>query len=222
MRANPSSDERLRRFFRRHRIATLRDLFKLLHTKSRMTVFRHLLKVDYLTSYSHSGRYYTLRDIPSFDEYGLWFHQGVGFSRTGTLKNTLADLVEAIEIGATHDELRAIVKVRAQYALLELVNAQRISRHRLPAEYLYLSGTPSRAAKQLAAREVMQSRSALSPPVLPASVVIAILLEVIQMARVRINAAEIVTRLGARKVGVTEEQVEETLKRFGIAKKGAR
>ena len=30
-------------------------------------------------SYTHRGAYYTLTDIPDFDEYGFWFHQSVGF-----------------------------------------------------------------------------------------------------------------------------------------------
>ena len=33
-----------------------------------MTVFRRLCKIDYLSSYTHAGRYYTLYEIARFDE----------------------------------------------------------------------------------------------------------------------------------------------------------
>ena len=53
-----------------------------------VTVFRKLKPLDYLTSYSHRGRYYTLREIARFDDNGLWSQAEVWFSRFGTLLAT--------------------------------------------------------------------------------------------------------------------------------------
>jgi len=53
-----------------------------------VTVFRKLKPLDYLTSYSHRGRYYTLREIARFDDHGLWSQADVWFSRFGTLMST--------------------------------------------------------------------------------------------------------------------------------------
>ena len=78
--------EALRRRFRRRAVLQLSELLRTLRTRSRMTAFRRLKEVGYLCSYTHARRYYTLTNIPQFDEHGLWFHQGVGFSRAGTLK----------------------------------------------------------------------------------------------------------------------------------------
>ena len=55
-----------------------------------MSVFRRLRELGYLSSYTHNGRYYTLAGVPDFDENGLWFHRGIGFSQVGTLKETAA------------------------------------------------------------------------------------------------------------------------------------
>ena len=57
--------------------------------RSRRSLFRDLARVGYLSSYTHAGRYYTLKEIPVFDEHGLWFYQGIGFSHAGTLKATV-------------------------------------------------------------------------------------------------------------------------------------
>ena len=58
---------RLDSLFRRKRAALLDDLRAALGTASRTTIFRILRAVGYFTSYSHAGRYYTLRRIPEFD-----------------------------------------------------------------------------------------------------------------------------------------------------------
>ena len=50
---------------------------------------------------------------------------------------------------------------------------------------------------------------------------IAILLEVVRAARCRVDAARIVSRLADQQIGVTEDQVEQTLGRLGIKKKRA-
>ena len=53
------------------------------------SVYRDLAQVGYMSSFTDRGRFYTLASIPDFDEDGLWFHGGVGFSRVGTLKDTV-------------------------------------------------------------------------------------------------------------------------------------
>ena len=52
--------------------------FDVFDTRSRMTVFRRFREIGYLLSFSNGGRYYTLEDIPVFDDQGLWFHYDIG------------------------------------------------------------------------------------------------------------------------------------------------
>ena len=86
--------DRLLKLLRRRRVVALRDLFQALGIRSRMTVFRRLREVGYRTSFTHRGQYYTLAELPELDEWGLWFHGDIGFSRSGTLKETTAVQVE--------------------------------------------------------------------------------------------------------------------------------
>src|SRR5207248_7775788 len=83
----------LRQHLRRHKIATLTDLKRVLDTDVDITVFRKLKLLDYRTSYTHRGSYYTLNEIAHFDESGLWSHQAVWFSRYGTLLLTVEHFV---------------------------------------------------------------------------------------------------------------------------------
>src|ERR1035441_7559688 len=76
--------DELRALLLRNHTATLGELKHALGTPVDITVFRKLQPLDYLTSYSHRGRYYTLREIARFDDHGLWSQADVWFSRFGT------------------------------------------------------------------------------------------------------------------------------------------
>jgi len=52
----------LRKHLLRHKIATLPELRSALGTTTNLTVFRKLKLLDYLSSYTHRGRYYALRE----------------------------------------------------------------------------------------------------------------------------------------------------------------
>ena len=98
------SDE-LRSLLLRSKIATLDELKQALGTSVDVTVFRKLKPLDYLTSYSHRGRYYTLREVSLFDEKGLWSHSTVWFSQFGTLLSTAESFVNRSPRGYFADEL---------------------------------------------------------------------------------------------------------------------
>ena len=66
----------------------LAEIKNVLGTQSTMTVFRKLKQLSYLSSYSHRGKFYTLKDIAQFNEKGLWFFRDVRFSEFGTLMDT--------------------------------------------------------------------------------------------------------------------------------------
>src|SRR5512136_305260 len=153
MLAPDPSRQVLTRLFQRQSVADLPTLCATLKTSSRMSVFRRLSALGYFSSYSHAGRYYTLRDITQFDLDGLWQYQGVGFSRDGSLKATVTRLVEDSEAGHTHPELHARLEVRVHNTLLDLVRGQRIGRESVSGRYLYVSANPARAESQLNLRQ---------------------------------------------------------------------
>ena len=88
------TQKKLENFIKSRRVVQMRDLFEAVQSTSRMTVFRRLSGVEYLCSYTHTGRYYTLSDIARFDSDGIWFYDDIGFSQNGSLKNTVTYLVD--------------------------------------------------------------------------------------------------------------------------------
>lgn len=219
MSASDSSHEALLRMFERDRIADLDHLRGVLGPTSRMTVFRRLSELGYLTSYSHAGRYYTLREIPAFDSDGLWRHGDVLFSRDGTLARTLVRLVGEADAGQFQRELQMRLHLRMHDTLGDLVAQARLGRSPLWGEYLYTSAEKARAAAQLACRNGLGPVPvpALGGPLAPA-LMVEVLLEVIRSASLRCDPAQVAARLVARGVTVTAALVGEILERHGVRK----
>ena len=138
----------LHKLFRTRPVALLSDLRKALQTPSRTTVFRVLSSVGYLTSYSHAGRYYTLKRIPQFDPRGLWHYRQIGFSSQRTLGATLVHLVETSPAGQTHEELQEVLLLRVHNTLRLLVRARELQRKLFQDVYVYLSAKPKPASRQ--------------------------------------------------------------------------
>jgi hypothetical protein len=199
-------------------------LFRVIDTHSRMSVFRRLREIGYLSSYTHTGRYYTLAHIPEFDEHGLWFFQGIGFSKAGTLKSAVVALVQDAEAGRKHDELELLLRIRVHNTLLILVRDGTICRERIAGAYLYVSGDPARAAEQIARRQALFTETPKGKPILPDTTVIEVLSEVLVASGVRIAPQIVAARLSARGVTVSSAEVEEVIARYGIdaGKKTAR
>lgn len=120
---------------------------------ARCTIFRKLQELEYLSSYSHRGKYYTLRSIARFSAMGLWDYRSVWFSRYGNLLDTAEALVHQSEAGYTATELKEVLHVKTKHALTQLVRSGQIQRERFDSSYVYLSGEDPVAKQQRKARK---------------------------------------------------------------------
>ena len=219
MLARDDAPRRLAHLFRRKRVADLQTIQGVLGTSSRTTVFRVLSEIGYLTSYSHAGRYYTLLEIPRFDEEGLWSHGGTLFSTYRTLRATIVQLVQHAPAGRTHVELQARLRLRVHDAVRQLTLAKRIGRVVLDRLFLYVSTDTTMAdAQQATRRQWLEAR----PPavLLPSrTVIIEVLLDVIQDAHAQADPRAVAARLEARGIVVTPAQVAEVFRHHELEKK---
>jgi hypothetical protein len=142
------SPDPLQAYFREEKVATLADLKRVLRTTGTMTVFRKLKALGYLSSYSHRGKYYTLQDIPEFDELGLWNWNVIWFSRYGNLVQTAREFVEDSDSGFTARELESLLHVECKRALLKLTREKQLQRLKIGGVYVYLSGDRDRQRRQ--------------------------------------------------------------------------
>ena len=221
MRSINAARDALLRLFRSQRVADLDEVLTAIGSRSRMTAFRRLSALGYLSSCSHAGRYYTLRDVPEFDADGLWQHGGVLFSQAGTLKEAVALMVAQAEAGQFHRELRLRLRLRVHNTLADLLVSRRVGRERLQGEYLYVSVDAARAATQVARRIELGREAKLAEERLDPVMVIEVLAEVIHGSLVQLDAAAVASRLNARGVAVSVAQVDEIFRRHDVGKKTA-
>ncbi len=129
------------------------DLKGCLNTNVNMTVLRKLQELSYLTSYSHSGKYYTLPEIPKFDNDGLWSHKDIYFSQHDTLINTVSNFVNHACKGCSRNELEEILHVKVQEQLHRLFKVNKIYREKIGKNYVYFSPDKNTFRKQRLLRQ---------------------------------------------------------------------
>jgi hypothetical protein len=156
----------IRQFFDRHKIATLDQLREALGSPARCTVFRKLRDLQYLSSYSHRGKYYSLKSIARFSDQGLWSFESVWFSRFGNLLQTAEAFVHHSDAGYSAAELKDILQVKTKHALTQLVREARVGRESFDSVYVYLSVQKQVASRQIEARRALLQQS-------PASLIVA-------------------------------------------------
>ncbi len=70
---------------RSNKIQTFEQILKQVNC-SEATLRRDIRRIKGITSFTHQGRFVTLKDIPKFDKNGIWFYRKAGFTK---YKNSL-------------------------------------------------------------------------------------------------------------------------------------
>ena len=211
--------KKLENFIKSRRVVEMRDLFEAVESISRMTVFRRLSGVEYLCSYTHAGRYYTLFDIARFDSDGIWFYDDIGFSQNGSLKNTVTYLVNNGDGGKFHSDLERQLRVRVHNVLLDLVRSKQIKRTKFEGQFLYLSSDKARSTKQIEQRDKLSMQLRRIPVFITQPMVIEILAEVIRQSKRHPRADQVASALAIRGLSIAENDVMTVFDHYDIEKK---
>jgi hypothetical protein len=165
----------LLRRWRRKKVITLPELLAELRTSLR-TLRRRLNAWGALASFNHNSRFYTLPELPQFDEHGLWFHRDIGFSRHGHLPQTIVALVGQSRAGLSAAELGQRLRLDPRSFLWQFHQHPDLQREKHQGHYVYFAAEPTVATRQRALRS-----AALAPGTLPsAEEAIAVLVQAIQ------------------------------------------
>jgi hypothetical protein len=211
---NPAHELRLRTAFRERAVWTLDELRARLGGVSDWTARRALRELGHRTSYNHNSRYYALLDERAFDRWGLWSHQGVRFSRDGTLTATVRRLVGEAEAGWTLHELEELLRVKLQTVLTTLRRRGEVEREKVgPASVSVAAAT---GAEQLARRRESHSAQPQRSEV-PLEVVVAVLL--VLLRHPKSDPQAVVRRLKGHSPPILLRDVEEVFNRYELGPK---
>ncbi len=127
--------------FSRQKIIIIEQLVDLLQC-STITARRRLKIWNTYTSINKNGRYYTLPQVPTFDENGLWKYQSVLFSKHGNLKQTIIWLIQKAQPGLSAGEIAKIVGLAPTSSFFtKLKTVAGINREKHHGRFIYFSGS---------------------------------------------------------------------------------
>jgi len=204
----------LKDLFLKKNVLDIQDVMNAVNATSRMTAYRYLKKLDYFSSYTHARQFYTLKSIPEFDKDGLWHYGEIGFSKYGTLTDTIIHLVNDSKNGKTNSDLEKQQRIYVQNALLSLVRSKKIKREEENGKYVYFSSDLEIYSKQIEKRNKVGSRKRL-----PDFIVAEILIEAIRSLMGIPQIDEVLTRLSKRGSLITHEQVKQVFDEYDLEKK---
>ena len=182
-----NSVKSIKQLFKDQRVVDMPRLQQKLGNKSARSVFRYLAQEAYYSSFTYAGKYYALKGTPKFNELGIWFYDEVGFSKHGTLKQTLIFIINNSESGKTHAELKSQLLVRVHNTLLALVQQIKISRTEVNGIYIYTAAGKSKKLDQINKRQSLSQQLTASPSGI---IQIEILVEIIRLGKFTINSCQ--------------------------------
>ena len=142
MRIERYHSDDLKRLILKNKMSNMVEMKEVIGTKVDATIFRKLRELDYLRSYSHRGKYYTIPEVAEFDTKGLWSCRDVHFSKQGSLLNAIEYHVDRSVSGYFEYEIESLLHVTVRAAVLKLLKENKISRQKIAGRYLYCSSSP--------------------------------------------------------------------------------
>jgi hypothetical protein len=167
------------------------------------------------TSYNQNGKYYTLPQVPLFDQYGLWRYKDIGFSRYGNLKKTIIHLVKASPAGLSGRQLGEILKLSPQSFLHHFRKSPGLYREKYDGVFVYFSDVDYIFEKQVNQRSSHICRSAI----VTISDTEAILILVAIIRQHGISAEEIAALSEIKKSGIKLDKIKGFMEYHSLLKK---
>jgi hypothetical protein len=149
----------LAKLFQRRPCWLLADLAQALDY-ALISVRRWLKQIGYFRSYTHNGKWYTLRTSPQFNRDGIWRHKDIGFSKHGSLIATIGWLVARSPSGLSARELGQKLQHPCHAVLSQLHKNQVLDRVKVAGEFRYLALEESTNRRQ-------RQQVAVAPPPRP-------------------------------------------------------
>ena len=199
--------------FHSRKVLSIKDLSGIIK-KSNRTIYRYLEQWKTYTSYNFNGSYYTLPDIPIFDENGLWVYNNIRFSKHGNLKSTIQHLVDNSSIGMTLNQLQDILGCSFYSVLPKMATDKLIFREKHNGVYMYFSLNKELRKVQL--EKLTKSRFELTPAI---SCETAIKILVLRIQYPNLDFNKFVSKLHKQGIQSDASQIQAFFEFHGIEKK---
>jgi len=137
MRDSEQRQQIAKNFIRSGKVQSFEQIFAQVNC-SEITLRRDILQIEAITSYTHQGRFVTLKDIPTFNEYGIWFFRGIGFTKYQNSLELIIQLINSSKEGFTREQLQEILKIQIFQQIQTLLRRNELHRVKVGKNYIYL------------------------------------------------------------------------------------
>jgi len=203
--------------FYQHKVLT-REKHLQLCGCSAMTAWRVLHEHGYLSSYNANAKYYTLIDIPDFDQRGLWSYKGIRFSKSGSLNQTMVEFVFRSKSGMTAREIEDVLGINnARTTLIKLYKERKVSRAKIGGVFVYLNIGDEWADKQRSLRQAELEREVYQADLPGARKIIAVLVEWI--VRPELSIDRVARRLARKGEKISRRDIRAVVEYYNLPQK---
>ncbi|MCP4763114.1 MAG: hypothetical protein GY870_15160, partial [archaeon] len=98
---------------------------------SEITLRRDIRQIEGITSYTHQGRFITLKDIPQFDNNGIWFYRKVGFTKYKNSLELIVHLINNSREGLSREQIQEILKIQIYQQIQTLLKRNELYRSKI-------------------------------------------------------------------------------------------
>ena len=204
----------IEKLFVEKKVLTLQNLSGYFSVSVR-TIQRMLRSLNTIRSYDHNGRYFSLEKLARFNPMGIWEYKDIHFSKFGTLKNTLAAIVNNSGQGMDATQIKDILGIDTRSFLFQYKGASGIKREKIGNHYVYFSSEQQRFSLQLSNRK----QGLASVAQAPLEGIAAISLLVATIKHPDFTFGQLSKHLSKQGIKIKPEQVEEFFICHGIEKK---
>lgn len=114
------------------------------------------------TSYNQNGRFYTLPQVPVFNQHGLWRYADIAFSIHGNLKKTIIHLVKLSSAGLSGKQLGELLGLSPQSFMHHFSKCPGIRREKHDGVFVYFADEAEIYERQRRQRRTSICRSAVA------------------------------------------------------------
>jgi hypothetical protein len=200
--------------FEKHKCWRIAELAKTLGYAV-ISIRRFLKQIGYFRSYTHNGQWYTLQSEPLFNRDGLWSYEEIGFSRRGSLTETIRSLINKSPSGLSAGELGAKLHHPCDAVVSTMYQDEQLDRVREGRVFRYLSRQARINRRQRVVLENRQPVETSAP--LSTQVAVWVLVEFIRQPQ--LSFEQLATQVQEhRRLAVSAESIGAFFEQQGLKK----
>ena len=214
MKEQPPPKQRLVKLFDERKCWTISELCEKINYAA-ISVKRFLKQLGYYSSFTHNSKWYTLDWIPHFNKDGLWFYEGIGFSKHGSLTKTMLHFIEHSQQGLSAKQLADKLSSPVYAVLNHLYKRGLIERLKTQPGFVYLSIDQDKKKQQIRRLQSLVAKPG-KPNVLTAQAAVYVLAEFIKQPEA--SLAELSRAVAKKQVLATPEMIARLFEEHDLKK----